>query len=304
MEQHPEQQYLDMIKLILETGTERIDRTGVGTKAIFGHTMRFDLSKGFPVYTSKQTYWKTAFKEMLWMINGGDNIRELLEQNVHIWSEWPHKRFVEAHKKGSAENKISIEDFEKRILEDDGFAKTWGHIPNGYGTSWRKWKTADGREIDQLSQVVDMLKNEPFSRRILFEGYNVGEVENMVLPPCHKHYQFFVDPTTNKLHGASIMRSNDVFLGNPFNISNLALVTHMLSQQCGYEVGENFWVGLDTHLYLNHIEEAKELIKRKPLKFPKLVIKRKPESLFDYKIEDFELEGYEHHPPIKAPIAV
>lgn len=299
MKTHPEQQYLDLLTKLLEEGSERIDRTGVGTKALFGHQMRFDLADGFPAFTTKRVYWKTAFKEMLWMLSGGTNIRELLQQNVHIWSEWPHKTYCEK----SGED-IPLKDFEEKILNDDAFAAKWGELGPVYGKQWRRWKTADGKEIDQIAQVIDALKNNPSSRRIIFDGWNVGELDQMALPPCHKHYQFYVDPNTNKLSGGMIQRSVDSFLGLAFNIANLALVTTLLAEQTGHEVGEIVWFGFDVHLYMNHIEQAKEQLLREPKPFPKLVIKRKPESLFDYTIDDFELDGYDPHPAISAPVAV
>jgi thymidylate synthase len=301
---NPEKQYLDMLQLILDSGSTRADRTGVGTKAIFGHTMRFDLSKGFPVFTTKRVYWKTAFKEMLWMLSGRTNIRELVEQNVHIWSDWPYKKFIDAQPYGSAEKSFSMEEFEQQILENDAFAEQWGDLGPVYGKQWRRWKTADGQEIDQVSHVIDLLKNNPSSRRILFDGWNVGELNEMALPPCHKHYQFFVDPEKNTLSGAMVQRSADGFLGQPFNVCSLALLTTMMAQQTGYDVGEIVWFGMDVHLYLNHIEQAKEQLSRTPKTFPKLIIKRKPESLFDYIIDDFELVDYDPHPAISAPVAV
>lgn len=299
MPKHPEYQYLDLLKQILEFGSERIDRTGVGTKAIFGATMRFDLSQGFPVFTTKQVYWKTAFKEMLWMLTGDTNIQTLLKQNVHIWSEWPHQKYVQ-----STGHTIGLKEFEAKILADDEFAKTWGDLGPVYGKQWRKWRTEDGREIDQVSQVVQMLKTNPGSRRILFDGWNVGELDKMALPPCHKHYQFFVDPVKNTLSGALVQRSVDTFLGLGFNLCNLAMLTSILAQQTGYKPGEIVWMGMDTHIYLNHLEQVNEQLSREPREFPTLVIKRKPKSLFDYTIDDFELQGYNPHPAIKAPVAV
>jgi len=294
-----EQQYLDLLSKLIDEGDERIDRTGVGTKAIFGHQMRFDLSEGFPVFTSKKVFWKTAFKEMLWMLSGGSNIRELLEQNVHIWSEWPYKRYCE-----EAGDSLSLKEFESRILRDNSFASKWGDLGPVYGKQWRRWKTCDGREIDQVQYVIDQLRENPSGRRILWDGWNVAELDQMALPPCHKHYQFFVQQGTNKLCGALVQRSADSFLGLSWNIANLAFVTTLLAEQTGYVPGEIVWFGMDVHLYLNHIEQAKEQISREPRPFPRLSIKRKAESLFDYKIEDFELEGYDPHPHIPATVAV
>lgn len=299
MNDHPEKQYLTLLQRLIDEGSERVDRTGVGTKALFGHSLRFDLQQGFPAFTTKRVYWKTAFKEMLWMLSGGTNIRPLLEQNVHIWSEWPHQTFV-----AQSGEDISLKDFEQRVLDDDAFAEKWGDLGPVYGKQWRRWKTEDGQEIDQVEQVIDALKNNPSSRRIIFEGWNVGELDQMALPPCHKHYQFYVDPNTNRLSGGMVQRSVDSFLGLAFNIANLAFVTSILAEQTGYDVGEIVWFGMDVHLYLNHVEQAKEQLSREPRAFPKLKINRQVNSLFDYKIEDFELEGYDPHPAISAPVAV
>lgn len=294
-----EQQYLDLLARLIESGDERSDRTGVGTKALFGYTMRFDLAAGFPVFTTKKVFWKTAFKEMLWMLSGGSNIRELLEQDVHIWTDWPLQRYRQ-----SSGTTITKQAFEERILADDDFAAQWGDLGPIYGKQWRRWKTADGREIDQVQNVVDQLKTHPADRRILWEGWNVGELEQMALPPCHKHYQFFVEQATGRLNGCCVQRSADSFIGLGWNIANLALVTTLLAQQTGYTAGEIVWFGIDVHLYLNHIDQANQQLTREPRPFPELIIKRTPTSLFDYQIDDLTLEGYDPHPHIPAPVAV
>ncbi len=296
---HPEQQYLDLLQLLIDRGDERVDRTGVGTRAVFGHQMRFDLADGFPVFTTKQVFWTTAFKEMLWMLSGGDNIRELLEQNVKIWTDWPLKKYREA-----SGSDISQQDFESKILADDAFAKQWGDLGPVYGSQWRKWKTTDGKEIDQVQQVIDSLKNNPTSRRIIWDGWNVAELDQMALPPCHKHYQFYVNQNTGQLNGAVVQRSADAFLGLGFNIANLALVTHLLARQCGYKPGEIVWFGMDVHLYLNHLEQAQEQLQRSPLPFASIDIDSSVESLFDYKIEHLNLPDYQSHGAIAAPVAV
>jgi len=299
MNNHPETQFLNLLQKLLDEGDERVDRTGVGTRAIFGYQMRFDLSQGFPAFTTKKVFWKTAFKEILWMLSGGRNIRELVEQNVHIWSDWPYKKYLDA----TAEN-ISMEEFEQRILEDHAFAEKWGDLGPVYGYQWRHWEKNDGSEVDQIQWLLDALKNNPASRRLLFEGWNVGQLDEMALPPCHKTYQFFVSPNTNKISCSVLQRSCDSFLGLSFNIVNGALITHLLAEQCGYEPGELIWFGGDVHLYLNHIEQAKLQLSREPRPFPKLVIKRKPTSLFEYTINDFDLQGYDPHPHIPAKVAV
>jgi len=299
MNQHPEIQYLNLLKTLIDNGDPRGDRTGVGTKALFGQTMRFDLSQGFPAFTTKRVYWKTAFKEMLWMLSGGRNIRELLEQNVHIWSDWPWKGYVKA-----TGDEISMEAFEEKVLADQEFANKWGDLGPVYGYQWRHWPTYDGGEVDQLQLLMNDLKNNPTSRRLIFEGWNVAQLDEMALPPCHKTYQFFVSPETNKLSCALMQRSADILLGVPFNCVNAAMLTHIIAQQCGYDVGELVWFGGDVHLYSNHVEQAQLQLSREPKALPTLLIKRKPESLFDYDIEDFELQGYDPHPPISAAVAI
>ena len=298
-EVHPEQQYLELLRLLIDHGDERIDRTGVGTRAVFGHQMRFNLGDGFPLFTTKQVYWKTAFKEMLWMLSGGDNIRQLLEQNVKIWTDWPLKTYrIENN------SDISQTEFEQKILSDDKFAKKWGDLGPVYGAQWRRWKTADGGEIDQVQQVIDDLTNNPTSRRIIWDGWNVAELDQMALPPCHKHYQFYVDQKTNTLSGAMVQRSADAFLGLGFNIANLALVTHLLAKQCGFTPGEIVWFGMDVHLYLNHLDQATEQLQRTPLPFPTLELDQSVKSLFDYRIEHLNLPDYQCHGAIAAQVAV
>jgi thymidylate synthase len=299
MQSHPEYQYLNLMQTILEQGSQRMDRTGVGTKAIFGAQMRFDLQKGFPIMTTKRVYWKTAFKEILWMLNGGTHIRPLLEQNVHIWSDWPYQAYCKA-----TGDTITMQAFEQRILQDDTFSERWGDLGPVYGKQWRAWKKADGTEIDQIAEVLRQLKEEPTSRRIIFEGWNVGELDQMALPPCHKTYQFFVDAETNRLSGALYQRSVDAFLGLGFNIVNMALIIHLLAQQTGRELGDLVWFGADTHLYSNHFEQVKELLTRTPRELPRLQIKTIRQSLFDYQIDDFDLIDYDPWPAIKAPVAV
>ncbi len=296
---HPEQQYLDLLQELLTYGDPRVDRTGVGTRALFGRTLRFDLADGFPVFTTKKIFWKTAFKEMLWMLRGGRNIRELLAENVRIWSDWPLKRYRE--KTGEP---ISQQDFEARILQDDAFAAAWGDLGPVYGAQWRRWKAADGREIDQIQELVEALKNNPGSRRLLFEGWNVGELDQMALPPCHKTYQFFVSEKTGRLSAALMQRSADAYLGLSWNIANLALLTHLLAQECGYLPGEIVWFGCDVHLYLNHQDQTREQLSRTPRPLPTLEILRKAEDVFSYRIEDFDLKGYDPHPHIAAEVAV
>ncbi len=294
---HSEQQYLNLLKHILEHGSKRVDRTGVGTLAVFGAQMRFDLAAGFPLFTTKRVYWKTACKEILWMLSGSTSLRELLVQKVSIWTDWPLKAFREA-----TGEQVSQQEFEQRIINDAAFNERWGDLGPVYGKQWRRWRTAEGREIDQVQQVVDQIKHNPSSRRLLWDAWNVGELDQMALPPCHKHYQFFV--RDGKLDGAVVQRSADALLGLPFNICNLALVTHMLAAQTGLEPGEIVWFGLDTHLYANHVEAALTQLQREPRPLPELTILRRPESLFAYTADDFVINGYDPHPAIKADVAV
>lgn len=295
---HQERQYLDLLQKILISGSERLDRTGVGTKAVFGAMMRFDLSQGFPLFTTKKVFWKTAFKEMLWMLSGSTSLRALLSQNVRIWTDWPLQRF----RKETGLN-MPQDDFERLILIDDAFNEKWGDLGPIYGAQWRAWQAADGRKIDQVQDVIDTIKKNPASRRIIIEGWNVGELHKMALPPCHKTYQFFVRENERKLDLLFSMRSCDTAIGLPFNIANAALMLTLMALETGLEPGELVWSGADAHIYSNHFAGVRKLIEREPKAFPKLVVRKKP-SLFEYTIEDFEIEGYEPHPPIAFDVAV
>lgn len=297
-ERHPEYQYLDLLQELLDHGDKRMDRTGVGTLALFGRQMRFDVSESFPILTTKRVYWKTAFKEILWMLSGGTNIRELLEQNVRIWTDWPLAKYTK-----ETGEQVSQEEFEARVLGDREFADKWGELGPVYGKQWRRWKTSDGREIDQIQEVVDQIRSNPTSRRIIWEGWNVGELDLMALPPCHKTYQVFVSGE-GKLSLALCQRSADSCAGLPWNVCSAALLACLLAKESDLEPGEVVWFGMDVHLYLNHIEQAREQVGRSPRPFPALTIKRRAGSLFDYGIDDFEVEGYDPHPPISLPIAV
>ncbi|MGL4268464.1 MAG: thymidylate synthase [Plesiomonas sp.] len=263
------QQYQDLMRKILAEGAEKDDRTGTGTRSIFGHQMRFDLSQGFPLVTTKRCHLRSIIHELLWFLKGDTNIGYLHENNVTIWDEWA----------------------------DDN-----GDLGPVYGKQWRAWGAADGRTLDQLSTVVQQLKHDPDSRRIIVSAWNVGELDQMALMPCHALFQFYV--ANGKLSCQLYQRSCDVFLGLPFNIASYALLTHMLAQQCDLAVGDFVWTGGDTHLYLNHMEQTELLLSREPRPLPQLLIKRKPDSIFDYAFEDFEIVGYDPHPAIKAPVAV
>ncbi len=303
MARHPECQYLDLVEHLLERGDRRLDRTGVGTLSTFGAMMRFDLSDGtFPVYTTKRVYWKTAVREMLWFLTGQTNIQSLLRENVRIWTDWP----LDKYRKATGEN-ISQDDFEARILEDDDFAAQWGDLGPVYGKQWRRWRDSDGKEHDQVAGVIETLKRNPSSRRMLFHAWNVAELDQMALYPCHMTYQFYVSKIEEGTPRVSLLvgqRSNDVGLGNSFNICQQAALLRMVAQQVDMTPGELIWVGGDVHLYLNHIDMAREMLRREPRPFPKLNLLRRPESIDDYRIEDFEVTGYDPHPAIVAPVAV
>lgn len=261
--------YLNLLEHILQHGTEKTDRTGTGTLSVFGYQMRFDLAKGFPLVTTKKLHMRSIVHELLWFLKGDTNINYLRENGVTIWDEW---------------------------------ADSNGDLGPVYGKQWRSWPTADGRTIDQLSDIVQQIKSNPDSRRLLVSAWNVGELDQMALMPCHALFQFYV--ANNKLSCQLYQRSADVFLGVPFNIASYSLLTHMVAQQCDLDVGEFVWTGGDCHLYLNHLEQARTQLARDPLPAPELLIQRKPGSLFEYQYDDFEFVNYQSHPAIKAPIAV
>lgn len=305
---HYEQQYLDLMQHIWTHGAKRVDRTGIGTRAIFGATMRFSLAdNAIPLLTTKRVYWKTATREMLWFLTGDTNIRELVRQGVHIWTDWPLDKF----RRETGED-IDRNTFEKRVIEDEAFAKQWGDLGPVYGKQWVDWPVYEPigddlyrkrkKGIDQISDLIHGIKNNPGSRRHIFEGWNVAELDQMALPPCHKTYQFFV--SDGKLSGLLYQRSCDLGLGFAFNVYSAALLIKMIAQQCDLEPGELVWNGGDVHLYLNHSELVEEQLSRTPGGEPKLSIERKPDSIFDYRIEDFVVADYNPQKHISAPVAV
>ncbi|MGN6826429.1 thymidylate synthase [Paucibacter sp. M5-1] len=295
----PEHQYLDLLAHVLENGDRRVDRTGVGTLSVFGAMCRFPLKDGqAPILTTKRVYWKTAVKEMLWFLTGGTSIQPLLRENVRIWTDWPLAKY----RKATGEQ-ISQADFEQRILDDDAFAAQWGELGPVYGKQWRKWLGADGKEYDQIAGVIEALKSNPASRRILFHGWNVPDIPDMALPPCHMVYQFHTT-SDGRLNCMMFQRSCDILLGAPFNFTGAVALQLMLAQQAGFEPGEFIWAGGDVHLYLNHIEQAREQLTRTARPAPTMRLRRKAASIDEYTIDDFEVSGYDPHPPIRADVAV
>jgi thymidylate synthase len=262
-------QYQDLLRHILENGTKKTDRTGTGTISVFGYQMRFNLQEGFPLVTTKKVHTKSIIHELLWFIKGETNTAYLKENNVSIWDEW---------------------------------ADAEGNLGPVYGKQWRSWATTDGRSIDQLKEVLKQLKNSPDSRRIIVSAWNVGELSQMALMPCHALFQFYV--ADNKLSCQLYQRSADVFLGVPFNIASYALLTMMIAQECGLEPYEFIWTGGDTHIYSNHFEQVELQLSREPRKLPKMWMNPEVKSIFDFKYEDFKLEEYDPYPAIKAPVAV
>jgi len=262
-------QYEDFMRHVYEHGTSKTDRTGTGTRSVFGHQMRFDLSQGFPLITTKKLHTKSIFIELLWFLRGDSNVRWLQEQGVTIWDEWADEN---------------------------------GDLGPVYGVQWRSWPTPDGGHIDQISRLIEQIRQNPDSRRLIVSAWNVADIPNMALPPCHAFFQFYV--ADGKLSCQLYQRSADIFLGVPFNIASYALLTHMVAQQCGLEPGDFIWTGGDCHLYSNHMEQVALQLARQPYPYPRLNIKRKPDTIFDYRYEDFEIVGYQAHPHIKAPVAV
>ena len=262
-------QYEKLLRHVYENGHQKTDRTGVGTRSVFGYQMRFDLSEGFPLVTTKKLHIRSIVHELLWFLSGSGNVSYLHDNKVSIWDEWADEN---------------------------------GDLGPVYGVQWRSWPTSDGRHIDQIANAVDLIKNHPDSRRIIVCSWNVADIDRMALPPCHCLFQFYV--ADGKLSCQLYQRSCDIFLGVPFNIASYALLTHMMAQQCDLEPGEFIWTGGDCHIYNNHFEQTVEQLSREPRPYPKLVIKRRPASIFNYKFEDFEITDYNPWPHIKAPIAV
>lgn len=312
-------QYLKLCRHVIEHGVKKEDRTGTGTISTFGYQTRFDLSRGFPLLTTKRVSFRLVVSELIWFIRGDTNIRFLLQHNNHIWNEWAFKRWVESadydgpdmtnfglraqeDESFKAQYDEQMKRFVDRILHDKSFAERYGELGDVYGKQWRAWKTSKKETIDQLKDVVHMIKNNPDSRRMIVTAWSPEDIPNMALPPCHTLFQFYV--ANNKLSCQLYQRSADVFLGVPFNIASYALLTHMIAQECGLEVGEFIHTFGDAHIYLNHTEQVKIQLSRQPKSLPKLRLNPEVKSVFDFRVEDVKLEGYDPHPALKAPIAV
>ncbi|MED1125144.1 thymidylate synthase [Bacillus atrophaeus] len=311
--------YLDLCQHVLENGTQKGDRTGTGAISVFGYQMRFDLQKGFPILTTKRVPFRLIESELLWFLKGDTNLRYLLENNNHIWDEWGFQKWVESEdytgpdmtdfgirsQQDEEFNKLYQEQlaiYRGKVLTDDEFMKEYGDLGNVYGKQWRSWEGADGEIYDQIKYVIEEIKRNPGSRRLLVNAWSASEIKNQQLPPCHYAFQFYV--VDNKLSCMFSMRSNDVFLGLPFNIASYALLTHLIAHECGLDVGEVIYTGADVHIYSNHIEQIQTQMEREPRELPVLVLNPEVTSVFDFEMDDIKLEGYNPHPAIKAPVAV
>ena len=309
---HVDESYLELLEHIMKNGVEKKDRTGTGTKSLLGYQMRFNLADGFPLLTTKKVPIKSIIHELLWFMRGDTNLKYLADNNVHIWDEWPYKAYLIRNnfpipKTGSEEWNTGIKEFIEKIKTDNTFAKDYGALGPIYGYQWRNWPASNGKHIDQLKEVIEQIKKNPDSRRLIVSAWNVADIEEMAkagLPPCHCLFQFYV--ADGKLSCQLYQRSCDTFLGVPFNIASYSLLTMIIAQICGLEAGEFVWTGGDVHLYSNHIEQAKLQLSRKndirPM--PKMKINPNKKNLEDFIIEDFELIDYNPHDAIKAPIAV
>jgi len=308
MKVHPEYQYLNLLTDILENGTNKDDRTGTGTYSLFGRQIRFDLSKGFPLLTTKKVFLRGIIHELLWFLKGNGNIKYLVDNNVHIWDAWPYQYYVSSNtliKDGAKKSTLSQKDFIQKIHDDDDFAQKWGNLGPVYGVQWRHWQSPKGESIDQISRVIDQIKNDPNSRRMIVSAWNVSDIQEMAkagLPPCHTMFQFYV--IDKKLSCQLYQRSADVFLGVPFNIASYALFTMMIAHVTGLELGDFVHTFGDVHIYKNHMEQVHVQLVRKPRKFPTMTINPAVKDIDSFSIEDFELKGYDPYPPIKAPVAV
>lgn len=291
-------QYLDMCRYVLENGQKRDDRTKTGTVSVFGYQTRYNLEEGFPLLTTKKVYFKAVALELLWFISGSTNIQPLVKNKVRIWNEWPYAKY----QKSNEYKDETIEEFVEKIKNDDDFALKYGNLGPVYGEQWRGFRGPDGLSVDQLARVIDEIKRNPNSRRLIVNAWNPALIDQMALPPCHALFQFYV--CDNKLSCMLYQRSADVFLGVPFNIASYSLLTMMIADICGLELGEFIHTIGDAHIYLNHLEQVNLQLTRTPRKLPKMIIKNHHKDISEYTYDDFELVGYDPYPAIKAEVAV
>ena len=291
-------QYLDLLAHVMEGGTQKEDRTGTGTKSVFGYQMRFDLSKGFPLLTTKKTHLKSILHELLWFLKGETNIEYLTQNKVRIWDDWPFA----AYKKSESYQGETIREFSEKVANDHSFAKKRGELGPVYGYQWRSWPTPTGEHVDQISNIIDQIKNNPDSRRIIVSAWNPGQIDQMALPPCHAFFQFYV--ANGELSCQLYQRSADIFLGVPFNIASYAILTMMVAQACDLEAGDFVHTLGDAHIYSNHFDQVKEQLTRTPKKLPQLKLNPGVKNIFDFKYEDFELVNYVADAHIAGKVAV
>jgi thymidylate synthase len=303
-------QYLELLEDIKQNGVRKSNRTGTDQIGVFGRQLRFDLSRGFPAMTTKKLFMRGIVHELIWFLKGSTNIKYLVDNDIHIWDEWPYRHYLMEQDKrlpdsASQDWKEGIKQFTDKIKNDDKFAKQWGELGPVYGYQWRNWPTPDGGHIDQIAKAIDLIKNTPDSRRIIVSAWNTADIDEMSkagIPPCHLLFQFYV--ANGKLSCQMYQRSADTFLGVPFNIASYSLLTMMMAQVTGLKPGDFVHTFGDTHLYVNHLDQVEKQLSREPKKLPAMKINPKVKSIDDFKFEDFELVGYDPHPAISAPIAV
>ena len=309
---HPEYQYLDLLQDIMDNGTEKISHsTGMGLRSVFGRQMRFDLSQGFPLLTTKKVFLRGIIHELLWFISGSSNISYLTRNNVHIWDDWAYKNYLVAMQMGKVKQR-TLKEFVGKMVEDDKFAQKWGDIGPVYGVQWRQWPTGDGRTIDQLKWAIEKIKAKPQKKHYIVSAWNPAYIyemartreESMVIAPCHTFFHINIDESSHKLSLQLYQRSADMFLGVPFNIASYSLLLMMMAQVTGLQPGEFIHTLGDAHIYNNHLEQVRLQLTREPRKLPVMKINPGVKSIFDFQFEDFELSGYDPHPHIKGEIAV